>query len=67
MFKEKFENAYAASRWVEKTKKQRITENPAVKPASDAEVKPKKEQKDVDVKPKKEQKESTGGKSKTYD
>eukprot|EP00973_Karenia_brevis_P051982 7220320-Karenia_brevis.AAC.1 len=46
-FKEKFENAYAAAKWVEKAKKQRITENPAAKPASGAEVK--KEQRDAEV------------------
>eukprot|EP00973_Karenia_brevis_P076093 10568977-Karenia_brevis.AAC.1 len=56
MFKETFENAYAASKLVEKAKKQRITENPAASPVSDAEVKPKKEQE-----------KHTGGKSKTID
>eukprot|EP00973_Karenia_brevis_P051261 7120796-Karenia_brevis.AAC.1 len=52
-FKEKFENAYAAARWVEKAKKQRIEENPAAKPA---EVK--KEQRDAEVRSRKEQKDA---------
>eukprot|EP00973_Karenia_brevis_P032037 4420888-Karenia_brevis.AAC.1 len=37
MFKEKFENAFAASKWVEKARKQRTTESPVASPASDAE------------------------------
>eukprot|EP00973_Karenia_brevis_P036599 5044593-Karenia_brevis.AAC.1 len=43
IFKGKFENAYAGSRWVEKEKKQRTTESPVASPASDVEEKPKKE------------------------
>eukprot|EP00973_Karenia_brevis_P048596 6746698-Karenia_brevis.AAC.1 len=33
-FREKFENAYAAARWVEKSKKQRTSEDPEKKSAS---------------------------------
>eukprot|EP00973_Karenia_brevis_P042410 5870867-Karenia_brevis.AAC.1 len=32
MFKEKFKNAYATSKWVEKEKKQRTTESPVASP-----------------------------------
>eukprot|EP00973_Karenia_brevis_P034456 4752003-Karenia_brevis.AAC.1 len=54
MFEEKFENAFAASKWVEKVKKQRTTESPVASPAADAEEKSKKEKR-------------TGSNGKTYD
>eukprot|EP00973_Karenia_brevis_P067755 9426435-Karenia_brevis.AAC.1 len=62
-FKEKFENAYAAAKWIEKSKKQRTSENPDAGSAPEvrvkkeqerAEVRPRNEQRDTEVKPEKE-------------